>query len=100
MRGRSDLREGKRTLVLYRALANATAADREELLSVVGRSDASATHIQQALRLIRGTNAIEQISQVANEYVAEALELLGWVPRSHYRDLLEQFAGFVLARSH
>jgi geranylgeranyl diphosphate synthase type I len=96
----SDLREGKRTLVLYRALANSTAADREHLLSVVGRSYASTTDIQEALTLIRGTNAIEQISQVANEYVAEALELLGQVPLSRYRDLLEQFAGFVLTRSH
>ncbi len=96
----SDLREGKRTLVLNRALANATPANREQLLAVLGRTDASAIAIQQALTLIRGTNAIEQISQVANEYVAEALQLLGQVPQSRYRDMLEQFAAFVLSRSH
>jgi geranylgeranyl pyrophosphate synthase len=37
---------------------------------------------------------------MANGYVTEALELLSHVPQSRYRDLLEQFAMFVMARRH
>jgi geranylgeranyl diphosphate synthase type I len=96
----SDLREGKRTLVLYRALAGASPAARARLLSVVGRQDASTQDIRDALSIINDTHAIEQISQVANEYVNQALELLGHLPKSPYRTLLEQFAAFVMARRY
>jgi geranylgeranyl diphosphate synthase type I len=96
----SDLREGKRTLVLYRALANATPSERARLLSVVGRHDARPEEVTEALSIIRGTRAIEQISQVAKEYVNRALELLGHLPKSRYRDLLEQLATFVMSRNY
>ena len=96
----SDLREGKRTLVLYRALANASPAARARLLSVVGRADAGPEDIRSALGVIEETNAVEQISQVANQYVNRALEHLSHVPQTRYRDLLEQLAKFVLARRH
>jgi geranylgeranyl diphosphate synthase type I len=94
----SGLREGKRTLVLYRALANASPAAREQLESVVGRADATADEIRSALDVVHDTRAIEQISQVANQYVTQAIELLGHLPKTPYRDMLEQFAAFVLAR--
>jgi geranylgeranyl diphosphate synthase, type I len=96
----ADLREGKRTLVLYRALANATPDERRLLLSVVGRADASAEEIRGVLSIIGSTRAIAQISQMAHNYVIQAIELLSHVPESKYRTLLEQFAKFVLARSH
>ena len=96
----SDLREGKRTLVLYRALAAASPANRARLLSVIGRPDATAGEVRGALEVIAETRAIEEISHVANEYVNRAVELLGHLPNSPYRTLLEQFAAFVVARRH
>jgi len=96
----ADLREGKRTLVLYRAIANATPTDRERLLAVVGRQDASPGDMRDALSIIESTKAVEQISQMANQYVIQARELLGYLPQSRYRSLLDQFAAFMLARRH
>jgi geranylgeranyl pyrophosphate synthase len=52
------------------------------------------------LDVIAETRAIEEISHVAHEYVNRAVELLGHLPNSPYRALLEQFAAFVLARRH
>jgi geranylgeranyl diphosphate synthase type I len=96
----SDLREGKRTLVLYRALANASPAARAKLLSVLGHPESGPDELRDALSVINETKAVEQISQMANQYVNQAIEVLGYLPESRYRDLLEQFAVFVLSRSH
>ena len=53
-----------------------------------------------SLSIIGSTRAIAQISQMAHDYVIQAIELLSHVPESRYRTLLEQFAKFVLARRH
>jgi geranylgeranyl diphosphate synthase type I len=96
----SDLREGKRTLIIYRALANLGAKERKELLATLGKSRASQGEVQRALSLIEQSGATDGIRSLANSYISQALAVLDAVPQSNYTELLRSWASFMLAREY
>jgi len=96
----SDLREGKRTLVVYRALAGLREGDRAALLATLGNSHAPQEEVQEALRLIEQSGAFVGIRDLANSYISQALAILDAVPESSYTDLLRSWASFMLAREY
>ena len=55
----NDLIEGKRTLLVVRAWARATAAERRRLADVLGNAGASPTAVRQAKELIRTTGSLD-----------------------------------------
>jgi geranylgeranyl diphosphate synthase type I len=96
----SDLREGKRTLVVFHALARATERDRTALLSVLGNANASPQEIRRALDIINSTGAGDEVARLANRYIADAMRELYQLPDTPHRRLLESWAKFLLARQH
>lgn len=94
----SDIREGKRTLIVYKALSRASAAERETLLSTLGRADASASEVERVLAILNSTGACDEVATLARQYVEQALALLEEVPPSEYRELLRAWALFLLSR--
>ncbi|MDQ3928427.1 MAG: polyprenyl synthetase family protein, partial [Chloroflexota bacterium] len=94
----SDIREGKRTLIVYKALSRASEAERRILLSTVGKSDASTSEVQQVLEILNSTGACDDVASLARGYVEQALAFLDEVPPSEYRELLRSWALFLLAR--
>lgn len=96
----SDIREGKRTLVVYRALQHAHENERTLLLSVLGKAGASTTEIASVMDILHSTRAIEGVTSLANAYVERALSLLEELPSSPHRDLLRSWALFLMARTH
>lgn len=71
-----DYSEGKYTLLLHRALAAATAADRDWLLAHLGETDAPAEVLDHALALIRATGAQAQIEELITARFQTALAAL------------------------
>ncbi len=96
----SDLREGKRTLVVFRALASASEQDRAEILSVLGNPQAGPREVERAVAAIRRTGAFDSVVELANSYVGQAMQILAQLPDSPYRALLGSWARFLLARQH
>ena len=96
----SDLREGKRTLLVYRALANATSEQRTDILGVLGNSAATGEEISRAVAAIEATGACEDVRHLANEHIRNALAILDSLPPSPHLKLLRSWAGFLLARQH
>jgi geranylgeranyl diphosphate synthase, type I len=96
----SDLREGKRTLIVHRALGVANEKGRQAILSVLGDSNASASRITGALEAIASTDAISYVSDLANSYISQAGKLLATLPETPQRGLLTSWASFLLARQH
>jgi geranylgeranyl diphosphate synthase type I len=94
----SDIREGKRTLIVYRALSRASASERELLLSTLGKADASASEVERVLAILHSTGACDEVAALARRYVEQALALLEEVPPSEYRELLRAWALFLLSR--
>jgi geranylgeranyl diphosphate synthase type I len=94
----SDIREGKRTLIVYKALKRAGPADRQFLLATLGKGDASPAEVEQALAILGSTGACDEVAALAHGYVEQALSILESLPASDYRELLRSWALFLLAR--
>ena len=96
----SDLREGKRTLLVYKALEKADSGGRSAILAALGNPDASALQIGSALGAIQASGAIVDIRQLANDYVSQAANELSLLADSPQKSLLKSWATFLLARDH
>jgi geranylgeranyl diphosphate synthase type I len=81
----SDLREGKHTLIVYRALARATPSQRDAILAALGDSGADARRVSEAL---------------ANSLIARANLALSDLPDTPQRRLLASWANFLTARRY
>ncbi len=94
----SDLREGKRTLVVHYAYERANEAQRQILLQTLGNSSASEVDILAAINLMRSLGAIEAVAERAHQLIQEAGERLAILPDTPYRNLLGQWAEFMIKR--
>jgi len=94
----SDIREGKRTIILYHAFGNANDAQKNQLMSVFGNEQTSDDDVEQARKLLRDLGAIEYTKELARTYVKESLTHLSEVPPSKYKDLLSLWAEYMIER--
>ncbi|UCD44425.1 MAG: polyprenyl synthetase family protein [Candidatus Bathyarchaeota archaeon] len=94
----SDLREGKKTMIVIHALGNASLAERKALKKVLGVEDAEASDIEAANAALQSTGSVDYAKQRAKQYAEKAASELGSYPESAAkRDLLE-FVEFVCSR--
>lgn len=96
----SDLREGKRTLIVYQALRKADTSGRDAILKALGNPRATSPEINAALDAIRASGTCDDIGHLANEYVSQAANELTLLADSPYKTLLYEWANFLLARDH
>ena len=94
----SDVREGKKTTIVYFALRSATDEQRRFLFSVLGRPDAPATDVKKATELMVSLGAVEKTAELALEHVNSALPELDVLPDSQYKQLLDAWAHYMIER--
>ncbi len=95
----SDIREGKRTTIVYYSFKNANTAQREILLSVLGNQNAKKTDIQQAIELLSNLGGVEYTAKLAKSYIYDAVAYLDKIPDSQYKDLLGAWADYMIERT-
>ncbi len=93
-----DLREGKITLPLIRALAAAETGERESIVTLLGTQDAGESDRQQILEFVHRHDGVAAASATAHDYAAEALKCLGVVEPSVARSILETAVRLVVER--
>lgn len=91
-----DLAEGKLTLPLIHALANAPEADAGLLREAL--ASRSADRLADVLDVVRRCGALDYVQQVARSQAARALRSLEPLPDSAYREALETLANYSTAR--
>ncbi len=94
----SDLREGKRTLVVHYAYERADKVERNLLLGTLGNSLATDADIAAAIDLMRNLGAIEAVAERAHELIQQASKYLDNLPDTPYRSLLGSWAEFMIKR--
>ncbi len=96
----SDLREGKKTLLLVHTLERCSTAERQELQAMVARSDLTDRDTVRAQEIMTSCGALAAVQQRANELAEQARECLDAFPENRFRNLLHQWVDFLVQRHH
>lgn len=94
----SDVREGKRTPIVWESLRNATAAQRREILETLGNRDATNGQVARVTGLLQELGGVAYARSLALTHIAEAHACLARIPESPSRNLLHALADYVLER--
>jgi geranylgeranyl diphosphate synthase type I len=94
----SDVREGKRTVILLHALAQAAPAARIRLLDAFGNPILPITELAWVRETLERLGSFDYARQLAEAQLASARHALAKVPASSYRDWLEAWADFMVKR--
>jgi geranylgeranyl diphosphate synthase type I len=92
----SDLREGKKTLVVIHALTHASQKQIDALFKVLGNNDANLDEIEKANKVLHESGSIKYAIKLSNEYALKADNILSKFPDSIAKsDLLEILEYFI-----
>ena len=94
----SDIREGKSTLLILKALRIASPAQRETILRTLGDADADEARIDAVAHLLRDLGVVDYARELSRGYVADALGCLEVLPESQHKSLLQNWARYLVAR--
>lgn len=94
----SDIREGKKTIVVLEALNRLDDSGKRRLLETLGDRTASRDRIMEAIRLIESSGAVEEAKRLARLYSAKARDALRRLPETDARRLLEALTDFIVER--
>jgi geranylgeranyl diphosphate synthase, type I len=93
-----DLREGKRTVLVLRALELADPSARVELQAIHGNPDIGDDEVARARSIIAGCGALEAVERLVSERQADARSALAAI-EGPAADPLDQLAGLAAFRS-
>ncbi len=96
----SDLREGKLTYLISRGIASSDDSQLVVLRGVLGNPLASRSDVRKATEILHGTGAINASEELANSYIDQGLKELDKLPPSVARNLLADWAIYLLARKY
>lgn len=94
----SDIREGKCTTIVLHALRHARPHEVTFIEAVLGDKQATEAEVDDVRGLFSSLGSIAHTKRLAAGYIAEGLRHLRDVPESSDRQLLEDWAAFVLER--
>ncbi len=96
----SDIREGKKTILVIYALSRLGREEREKLLSTLGKRSATREELEEAANLIKKSGAVEYAESVARDYAGRAKTALNKIDfvNDEAKRLLEELVDFVVGR--
>lgn len=94
----SDIVEGKMTLMVVHALANASKEDKSRLISILESNNEDL--VVDAIEIFNKYGSIEYTRNIALDNVKTAKELLNVLEDSEAKESLKLIADFVLERTH
>lgn len=95
----SDLREGKNTILIVKALEGATPADRKFLLLAHGNKNLKKEDVEWARAIIRDTGAFSYSQKLSRKLVEEGKSHISKITSNpYYQNLLAKMADFMIER--
>ena len=94
----SDIKAGKKTLMMVYAFEHASEDDKVQLNQIVGNRTASDDDINLAIEILNRSGAVDYTQNLAEEYADKARELLKVLPDSESKKVLEEFVEFMVKR--
>lgn len=94
----SDIREGKRTTIIYHVFKNASPEEKDRLLSVLGNHKATADEVSEVTELLMRLGGVSETQRMARRIIEDARTELDVLPESAYKDTLLAWADFMISR--
>jgi len=94
----SDIKEGKRTLMVIKALSELAERKKDRLIEILEEENNTKEEIKEAMDLMEDSGAIGYSKNLARSYAEEAKSELDIVPDSEYRRILKDVVDFVISR--
>lgn len=94
----SDIREGKKTLIIIHALSQASPDERERIRQILGNPHASKKDVENFITLIKNLGSLEYVKNVAEKYANEAGSKLSYFAESEAKHDLSDIIRFFLDR--
>ncbi|MCE9559799.1 MAG: polyprenyl synthetase family protein [Armatimonadetes bacterium] len=95
----NDIREGKKTTIVLHALSVASDSQRAQIEAVLGNRSASSADVDGISQLFVDLGSVGRTDAMAKRMVAEASPLLDVIEESRYKQLLLDWAAFLVDRS-
>ena len=95
----NDIREGKITLPLLRAMQQASASESKKMVAIVKSKKAGTKDVQRVVDFVTGHNGIDSAQTTAYELQQQAREKIVVFAESPYKAALMDFANFVVTRT-
>ena len=98
----SDLRQGKQTLLIAKALQKASKADREKIKAALGNKNLTKKEVVEILRIIKRIRALEFAEKLAKKHINQAkLALKKFSRQGRDKDTIQKLdtiADFIIER--
>jgi geranylgeranyl diphosphate synthase type I len=94
----SDIREGKRTTIIYHAFRQATPQQKVKIKSILGNRKATREEVAGVTELLVKLGGVAQTKNMAQRIIEEARRKLNVLPDSRYKELLSAWADFMISR--
>ncbi len=95
----SDIREGKRTILVIYTLSKLNDKERSEFLSILGNRNATLEELRKAAEMIKSSGAIDYAKSIAKDYVSKAIDYLEKTSIDKgIAEMLREFAEYIVER--
>lgn len=94
----SDIKNGKRTLMVVHALARLEGKDKDRFLYALGNHDASFKEVMGAITLLDKVGSTSYAEHMALDFAKRSKELLKVLPQSKHKDILENITDYMVQR--
>jgi geranylgeranyl diphosphate synthase type I len=94
----SDVREGKKTILVCHALNHAETRQKELLLKTLGNKSASAQDIEESIQILRSAGSVDYALKKAENLTQRAKSELESFPKTEARDLMISLVEYFVAR--
>ncbi len=98
----SDLREGKRTLLVIKTIEKLKDEDRDFFISALGNQNATSEDLERVRQLIKSSGALDYSKAIAKELISRAKQQLTIEPslKKEGLEFFEAFADFLISRTY
>jgi len=94
----SDIRNGKKTLIIIYALEVLDSQKKDRLKQIIGKEGASKKEVDEAIAILDSAGAIDRAERIALEMISKAKKLLDDLPEGEDRQKLKDLTDFMIKR--
>jgi octaprenyl-diphosphate synthase len=93
-----DIKEKKMTLPLIYALSKAGWLEKRRIIGIVKNESEKPKKVKEVIEFVKKSGGIQYAQEAMNRYYSKALEILGTLPESDYKNSLKQLVQFTIER--